>query len=435
MPRKPKVNLPLIEVIGVSLLVHVAGLLLLGGITLFEALRQPEPEFEAPPMQEPIDQQELKVKVSLQKSSKQSAPPTHKITVRNLSNLNMPSLTPDMPSINTRVAIGAGHGSGAGLGRGFGSGGLDLSKSAVNFFGIKSSGERIMIIVDASRYMLEDEKGGLPAYQIIKNEVSNIVQNLSPGTLFNVMFYNGNSLEAYSQSMLPATPGNKDGLVKWIGKFNANMSSIANVSNNRDVQDKSVEPIKGLVSHWLKAFQVAQELNSDAMFILVSDWQWHNRFFTEEERLAYLASVDWNEEEELAWKEGVKNARAWLNEENSKRRAKGTPEKIVHSDHALISELKGIGVIDRKLRMKPSQAFSFDEIKEYTEDIGRKYAKQFERNPTETNIVLFLGEGEEDEEEGDIEQFKRIARENRGKFRVLDGMKALKNVSQAPSSS
>lgn len=434
MPRKSKVNLPLIEVIGVSLLVHVAGLLLLGGITLFQAFQQPEPEFEAPPIQEPIDKQELKFQVSLQKSSKQSAPPTQKITVRNISTLNLPSMTPDMPTINTRVAIGAGHGGGAGIGRGFGDGGLDLSKSAVNFFGIKSSGERIMIIVDASRYMLEDEKGGLPAYQIIKNEVSSIVQNLSPGTLFNVMFYSDSNLEAFAQSMLPATPGNKDKLSQWIGKFNANMSSIANVSNNRDVQDKTVDPIKGLVRHWLKAFQVAQELNCDAMFILVSDWQWHGRFFTREEQEAYLQSVKWTPDDEMAWQKGVNDARAWLNQENAKRRSKGVPEKIVHSDYELISELKGEGVIDRKLRMKPSQAFSFEEIEDYTKKIGGKYAKEFGRNPTSTNIVLFLGEDEEDEEQGDIEQFKEIARSNRGRFRVLDGMKGLKNVSSTPSS-
>ncbi|WOO43216.1 hypothetical protein [Rubellicoccus peritrichatus] len=433
MPRKRKLNLPLLEVIGISIVLHVAGLLVLGGLTLYEVMSEPEPEFEAPQVAEPIDVKELKVKVNLKKSAEKSAPPRQKIAVQNISQLNVPNLDLDMPTLDNRVSIGF-SGAGGGLGRGFGSGGIDIAKSAVNFFGIKSSGERIMIVVDASKYMLEDQKGGIPAYKIIKDEVAQIVQNLSPGTLFNVMFYNGGNVEAFSQVMMPATPQNKDRLGNWITKFNANENSIANVRGNVSISDKSVKPMEGLAFNWIKAAQAANEMNSDAIFLLVGQWQHHPRYITPEEKQKYLNEVKWGEEEETKWGEAVNVAQAWLKEENQKRRASGKPIKIVHSNHVLIHELKDLGVIEKRLRLKPDAAFNQEEIVKYMQGIGRKYGKEHDRKPASTNIVLFLGADEDEDENRDVEKFKDVARKNRGKFRVLEGMDALENVTTRGSS-
>ncbi len=48
----------------------------------------------------------------------------------------------------------------ADLGSGTGSGGLGLGTSTVSFFGIQAAGERIAFIIDLSRSMVEDDKGG-----------------------------------------------------------------------------------------------------------------------------------------------------------------------------------------------------------------------------------------------------------------------------------
>jgi len=66
MPRKRKINLPLVEVIGISVLLHVGGLFILGGLTLYEVLKPEEPEFEAPPVVEAVDNKPQKMKVQLQ---------------------------------------------------------------------------------------------------------------------------------------------------------------------------------------------------------------------------------------------------------------------------------------------------------------------------------------------------------------------------------
>lgn len=435
MPKKRKVNLPLLEVIGISLALHLLGLFVLGGLTLYEVLKPEEPEFEPPPVVEQVDNKPLKMKIQLQKQNKKSSPPIKKITVRNISQLNMPNIDLNMPTINSRVAVATGAGAGAGgLGRGFGSGGIDMGKSAVDFFGIKSTGERIMIIVDASKYMLEDDKGGLPAYQIIKDEVSQIIQGLAPGTLFNVAFYDGGNLETFSGDMLPATQTNKKRLSTWIQKFNASMSSVANVSNNVEIKDETVKPMEGRVNQWVKAYQFAQENNTDAMFLLVSSWQWHGRSRNNEERQAFLEEQGWGQKEQEEWDAAVKTAKAWLAEENKKRRAAGTPEKIVPNWHALINELKREGEIDRGVRMMPGDSFSIEEVTDYTRNLGRKYAKEFDRQPTETNIVLFLGADEDKDDHPHAERFKDVARKNRGKFRILEGMEALQSITTGASS-
>lgn len=45
----------------------------------------------------------------------------------------------------------------------------------VNFFGIKSKGRRIAFLIEAERYMLTDPKGGIPAYEIVKDEIANMI--------------------------------------------------------------------------------------------------------------------------------------------------------------------------------------------------------------------------------------------------------------------
>ena len=53
-------------------------------------------------------------------------------------------------------------------------------------FWFKSKSERILFIIDSSRGMLTDEKGGLNGYKVIR-QVTELISNLAPGTLFNVI--------------------------------------------------------------------------------------------------------------------------------------------------------------------------------------------------------------------------------------------------------
>jgi len=52
----------------------------------------------------------------------------------------------------------------------------------VSFFGINAKGERIAFIVDLSRSMVEDEKGGLDGIVVLKDELKKMVEKLNDGT-------------------------------------------------------------------------------------------------------------------------------------------------------------------------------------------------------------------------------------------------------------
>lgn len=433
MPRKRKINLPLIEVIGISLLLHIIALIVLGGITIYQALSAPDPEFDAPPMAEQVDTQRLEMKVRLQQQQQQSAPPVHRISVQNVSAMNLPNLNMNMPTIDTRVAIGTGAGAagaGGGMGRNFGREGIDMSRSAVNFFGISSSGERIMFIIDATDYMLEDQKGGIPAYNIIKQDVSRMVDELSPGTLFNIMFYRGSSVQAYSPTMLPATRENKERVLSWIDPINKTFETRGNIRANVDLQNKDIQPMEHQPTMWVKALQIAMEQGADAIFLLVSDWQWHRaEFANDAERERWYAARNWGPREEATWLKAVEDARAWLAEENRQRKARGVPERVFQDSYRLVGE------VFPRVRRKPHPGYSPDDIQQHIANARRQLYRDRDYNPPPINIVLFLGKDEATRGNTHVERFNEFARKNRGRFRVLQGMEALRNVTRAPSRS
>lgn len=114
--RRRKVNLPLIEVLGVSFVLHLLGLLILGGLTIYKMTQQPEPEFEAPPPpSESTPPPQIQVKLT-----KAKAAPPMKLSVQNISQLNMPMLNVDIPTINEKMTFGQGRGDGLAFGSGGG---------------------------------------------------------------------------------------------------------------------------------------------------------------------------------------------------------------------------------------------------------------------------------------------------------------------------
>ncbi|MEO0794171.1 MAG: hypothetical protein AAFX93_03360 [Verrucomicrobiota bacterium] len=422
MPRKKrKANLPLIEVIIVSLVLHVLALLVLGGINIWTAMKPEEPELEAPPVVEaPVEQQEQKVR--LKKSLQNSSRPKSRIVINNPTQMNLPELNVDIPTIDSKVAVGTGTGTGTGLGRGFGSGGIDFSKSAVDFFGIKSEGERVTFIIDASRYMLEDKKGGIPAYTIIKQEITRMVNGLKPGTLFNIMFVDGKKVYTFSERMLPATNGNKAKVSGWIDPVNAK-GGRTGISGNVAVRNTDRLPMKADVAHWARGIQVAMEQNSDAIFMIVPSWQWHGiKFESPQAKLDWQKAQGWGPEQENAWKNATKKAQNWLKEENKRRSSKGQPPKVVVNDQSLITDLMKLGVIKKGLKYPPGNSYSREDVIKHVVDTGRDLYKERNAKTPEVNVVLFLGADEDGKNHKDVDSFKTVARKNRGgKLRVLEG--------------
>ena len=59
----------------------------------------------------------------------------------------------------------------------------------IEIFGVKGKGEKLFLILDTNDQMLIDEMGGIPAYNIIKDEMIRIVEELPPTALFNICVF------------------------------------------------------------------------------------------------------------------------------------------------------------------------------------------------------------------------------------------------------
>ena len=296
--------------------------------------------------------------------------------------------------------------------------------ATVNFFGIKAKGRRIAFLIEAERYMLTDPKGGIPAYQVVKEEIANMIGKFGVSTAFNVLMFDHFHLSAFSDRLLPATSANMQKVRDWLYPVNREFEKIGlNAISYPPLKAKTeVEPIQSkLLQGYMLAIQYALESDVDTVFIITSGWRWMSAFENQEEIDKYLKEQRWGEKEEKAWQAAIKEAQAWLAKENAARKAKGVPERVVRSMNEIINEL------NIPVRHKPGLNIEAETRQEQIINAMRIiYSSQGKPKP-QINFVLFVGK---DEEIIPMEQhFEDIAQRARGgKTRVLRGFAALKNV-------
>lgn len=295
----------------------------------------------------------------------------------------------------------------------------------VNFFGIKSKGRRIAFLIEAERYMLTDAKGGIPAYQIVKEEIASMIGKFGVSTSFNVLMFDHFHLSAFSEKLVPGTTANVEKVRDWLYPVNREFENIglAAIKYPALKATQEIEPVRNrLLQGYMLAIQYALESDVDTVFIMTSGWRHMARYETKEELAAYLKEVRWTDKNEKEWQEAVAKATAWLKEENEKRKAKGIPQRVIRSIHEIVSELK------INVRHKPGPNIDADEReKQILNAIRIIYSSQGKTKP-QINFVLFVGKDEKNIPMKD--HFENIASRARGgKVRVLEGMAALKNVS------
>ncbi len=294
----------------------------------------------------------------------------------------------------------------------------------VNFFGIKSKGRRIAFLIEAERYMLTDPKGGIPAYQIVKEEIANMISKFDVSTSYNVLMFDHFHLSAFSEKLVPATSANIEKVRDWLYPVNQQFEKIglAAVGYPKLKAAQEIEPVRNrLLQGYMLAIQYALESDVDTVFIMTSGWRHMARYETKEELAEYLKDMRWTDKNEKEWQEAVVKAQAWLKEENDKRKAKGIPQRVIRSIHEIVAE------VTPNVRRKPGPNIDADEReKQILNAIRIIYSGQGKTKP-QINFVLFVGKDEQNIPMQD--HFENIASRARGgKVRVLQGMAALKNV-------
>lgn len=321
--------------------------------------------------------------------------------------------------------------------------GRAVDSSDVNFFGLSGSGRRIVFIIDATPEMLVDEKGGMSAYDKVKDEVGIMLANLNRGTRFNLLLFQGKELVSFRPDLVPGLPSNLRQAIEWLDPLNRDYEALGlrgEFGPPLEVTGSEGLPIAaGDVAHHVKAVQKALEWQASAIFCITAGYRAMNRAPTPE-MLAKLASLppdrgEVDPAEQAAWRGAVARTREWLAAENAARRGKGLDPKVVVDFNRLVREVTGASPPRRRGNVggaaRPSMPrVTPEEIERQVDLLVKREFKARGHDEPSLHLVLFLGE-EEEIDDAEEDHFRTLTRRNRGKLKVLRGLAALEDVTRA----
>lgn len=179
--------------------------------------------------------------------------------------MNMDQMLPLDPSEIVSDQVSSLVGS-SGLGSGLGSGGMGgggLGGSGMSFFGIQSTGQRVLLLFDVSKSVVNKaEKAGVPITKI-KEETLNLINNLPINARFGIVQFTQN-FKPFNKELVAATDQNRAAARKWVEEEwveAGTMGASAKVTRNP----------RGLVG----VLELAVQMKPDVIF-LISDgsFQW-----------------------------------------------------------------------------------------------------------------------------------------------------------------
>lgn len=177
-------------VIGISLAIHFVIGGFFGGMVIFDRLKAPEPQLEAPAIAESIDPMKREYKIKMKRSQQQSAAPLPIPIIAQIpSDLSLDNIDLNISNPRSDVRIrgaGDGDGAGKGFGDGFGDGaGFDLDIK-IDFFGISGGGKHIVFVIDFSDSLKESGKE-----MIMRREATRVIEELPLEVNFGLIFFAG----------------------------------------------------------------------------------------------------------------------------------------------------------------------------------------------------------------------------------------------------
>ena len=444
-PKKKKLNPMLMNVIIISGVIHLIAILILGGITVVSYVIPDEAKFEEPPeVREEKPPTDVKVEIRPQEAPQSQE--LNQLKMKQVGDITVSAIDVDLPSMEEDFTVAASLGGFSSRGVLDGaSGRLGLGISEVNIFGLKSKAERVLFAIDASKDMLVDKKGGLNSYRAIKEEITSMVENLSTGTLFNVVFFQKGKLLFFKPNPVPAGKAVAEALKKWIAPINENIKSLGlRGAKRRPLTALPEHPVhKAIRKHHHDTYnemmyltQVFLEQSIDAAFVITGNHPGIGRVRrsdTREEREAWREVVqdpDYREqlkEYREARREAAKKARAKLKKLNERRKRNGIPPKVIARN--LVREM-GVKVRARHPGHRPAHYIPKREVEKYLDDVVDLLYEDKGGEPPSMNVILFLAGNEAfgDRREDRIDDY---VREFSGRFRTLRGLDEIKQAARA----
>lgn len=413
----------------VSLLIHALIIVVAFSFVVVKVLVKEEQNFEALKVNRP--QMKLKkIQVQVKINKKKLKPKIRKRLVVKMPQRKVPEFK--MPEI-TGVKGGIGGSlEGSGLG-----GGLGFSMPEINMFGVKSRGEKFFFILDATPSMIIDEMGGIPAYNIIKQELLKIAESLDSTVLFNIVVFDSTKSKVLFPKLVPASAQNVETMKAWLEPLNR-------VTENMDDKDYGlktlgpgahgavgeieVDPLQRQV-WWMKPALLAMKQQADTVYLLT--YQWGNLSHTGEK----VKHVGVDQEKK---KKYIALARKKHKEENDKRRKNGDPPRVLGSDTALLGAyFPNVGFGGVKTGGGGGLAYNPQIMtKAMTEVRERNRPKtpqlrsgtfKKKKDALSVNVIQFFRKSEGPR---DQENLKKFATMNSGKYNALSGLEAIQSSSQ-----
>lgn len=315
-------------------------------------------------------------------------------------------------------------------------------ESNVNFFGIRSGGKRIAFIVDATRFMLVDEKGGMFAYDKVKEEVAAMLSLLKRATAFNIILYDGKTLSLFREEPVAAKPSAVRMATEWLHSLNRDYESLG--LGGRVAIGGGVSEDIGIVEArdnlgYAKAIQLALEMDVNSVFAISSGYRRISRSLTPEQvaearkMTQGMTPGTVDPQDRKRWNDAVEKTTEWLRKENSARAEKQLPPKVVINFNNLVQQVTGQsppratggGPAPAGLP-RPGAPYTQEEIEDHIKEVVGHFYKETNKTVPEIHMVLFLGE---DEEIGDDkDHFRRLTKQNKGKLKILEGLAGLADV-------
>ncbi len=442
----------LLNVLLISAGVHAVALFIFGSITVYKYIIPDEAQFEEPsPIVEEQPPPEVKIEIKQQPPKQQAM---QSLRMKQVGNIAVSAVDVNLPNMQESFTVSAGMG-------GFGSGSLlggtrgtlGIGMSDISVFGLKTRAERILFVIDANSQMLTDTKGGLKSYKIIKDEITDMVGNLSAGTLFNVMMADRRNSKFFKKQLVPAGQEVHQQLIQWITPINANARNAGLVEGARGVGRENLEALSTEATHkdilWSRqpgndtAFmtQLAVEQDVDAIFFISG---YHRGFERVRRRLTEQEEADWiqfstsrkYQEQLAAHQKEVPNMQNRIDYKlakiNEERRKKGQPDRVLDSRWGIYSDYRELGLEweTEHPGWRPDYFLESREIEKYFKKVvDILYTNKGSEKPS-VNVILFLAGDEEMRKEWE-DQLDDYTDFFRGKYRIIRGLDEISNASSS----
>jgi len=416
----------------VSLALHAILAVVALSFVAVTVITKDDQNFESKQVARPrMPAKKLQVPVKIKK--KQRRPKLRqRIVVKQNINRNMPDIK--MPEISG-IKGGIGATGDAGLG---GAGGVGFSMPEIEVFGVRSKGEKVFLALDSDARMMRDEVGGMRAYTIIKEELSKIVEGLSPTTLFNVAVFDHHNTTMLFPRMVPATRENVVRVEKWLDPLNKVRAGMSDTAygpltlgpGGSEVFDDfargKLQPVEwpGSARYWYTTSAVAMEQQADTVFLLTGWWGVH--------RHAKGVRKEWNQSNWDRWNEKIRKAKELHKKENDRRAKKGEPPQVLRGDYDLV------GTYFPNAEFPPEPEWYYYTSRELAKALHALRKETASKLPVKSGLtkkkndrfsvnVVFFAPKNTGISDVEKEHFRTLTSLCNGELRVITGLEAIKS--------